>query len=242
VLYAGPGAVLSHGTAAHWRGLIDYAPRVIEVSTPRRIKSIAGVRVYARRDGLGRALHGGIPVTSVALTIRDLAATQGRPAVKRALSQLDFHKQLDLAALNAACGPGLAGSTSLQEALALYNPKLKYANGPLEDAFIELCARRGLPLPKLNVRLHGIKVDAYWREQRLVVALDGEDNHSSRAQRRRDRREDLTLRSHGLTVLRYDWVLVHEHPDEVRLDVLRVLESYRNGSSSATASIATSGR
>src|SRR5579863_4788579 len=46
VLYAGPGAMLSHSTAARWLGLIDYSPRVIQVSTPRKVSSLPGVRVY----------------------------------------------------------------------------------------------------------------------------------------------------------------------------------------------------
>src|ERR1700722_2293676 len=35
VLYAGPGGMLSHESAAHHRGLIIYPPRTIHVSTPR---------------------------------------------------------------------------------------------------------------------------------------------------------------------------------------------------------------
>lgn len=56
-----------------------------------------------------------------------------------------------------------------------------------------------------------------------MVELDGQPGHSSPAQRRRDRANDLTLRGHGLTVLRYDWDLVHERPTEVCADVLREL-------------------
>ena len=102
-------------------------------------------------------------------------------------------------------------------------PRRKYANGPLEDAFYELCVRRNLPLPLLNTHVHEIKVDAYWPQQRLVVELDSELGHSTPAQRRRDRRNDLTLRGHGLTVHRYDWNLVRDRPTEVCQDVLNAL-------------------
>lgn len=224
VLYAGPGAMLSHATAAHWMGLIDYAPRVIEVSTPREVRSIPGVRVYARRGGLERAIQDGIPVTPIPMMMLDLAATNNLKVVNRALSQLDHNHRLDVAALERACGPGYAGSTALHEALANYQPKLKYANGPLEKAFLELCERRRLPLPLLNVRVHGILSDAYWPDAGLVIELDSEDNHSSKAQRRRDRRNDLELRGHGLVVLRYDWVLVHEQAEAVKRDVMMALE------------------
>jgi very-short-patch-repair endonuclease len=54
-----------------------------------------------------------------------------------------------------------------------------------------------------------------------VIELDGYDNHSSRAQLRRDKRNDLALRSHGLTVLRYDWALLHDRPEQVYEDLIR---------------------
>ncbi len=223
VLYAGPGAALSHATAAHSRGLIDYAPRVIEVSTPRKVRSLPGVRVYGRRE-ITRVSSRGVPTTSIPEMMVDLAATNGLPTVNRALGQLDFRHQLDVPVLLAACGSGQRGSRRLREALARYQPELKYANGPLEEAFLELCARRRLPLPRLNVRVHGILVDAHWPEAQLVVELDSEKSHSSPGQRRRDRRNDLKLRGHGLTVHRYDWELVHEQPAEVCADVAAVLE------------------
>lgn len=137
VLYAGPGAMLCHATNSHWRGLIDYAPRSIQVSSPRDVRSLPGIKVYGRRTGLVRELHKGIPVTTIPVMMVDLAATSSSRVVQRALGQL-----------------------------------------------------------------------AHW----------------SAAQRRRDRANDLTLRGHGLTVLRYDWNLVHERPAEVCADVLRELE------------------
>jgi predicted transcriptional regulator of viral defense system len=224
VLYAGPGAMLSHRTAARWLGLIDYAPRHIEVSTPRRARSLQRIKVYARRSGLVRGLHSGIPVTSISVTMVDLAATSGERVVQRALGQLDFQKLLDVEALLAECRSGRRGAVALRTAIDAYDPRRKYANGRLEEDFYAFCERRGLPLPLLNTYVHDIKCDAYWPHQGLVVELDSELGHSSPGQRRRDRRNDIVLRGHGLTVIRYDWDLVHEQPAEVCRDVLQALE------------------
>ena len=224
VLYAGPGAMLSHGTAAHWLGLIDYAPRRIEVSTPRKVRSLQSFRVYARRPDLERQIHRGIPVTTIPVTMVDLAATGKPRVINRALGQLDFQRLLDVDSLLEACGSGRRGAKRLKEAIEEYDPRSKYANGPLEDAFYVLCTRRRLPLPTLNTHVHDIKVDAYWPQQGLVVELDSELAHSSPGRRRRDRRNDLTLRSHGLTVHRYDSELVHKYPTEVCQDVIAALE------------------
>jgi very-short-patch-repair endonuclease len=57
------------------------------------------------------------------------------------------------------------------------------------------------------------------------VELDGKDNHSSPAQIRRDRANELALRGHGLVVVRYDWDLVHTQLIAVRDDLLATLSS-----------------
>jgi transposase len=215
--------MLSHGTAARWLGLIDFAPSKIHVTTPRQKDSHKGVKVHGRRTDLERHFHKGIPTTSIPVTMVNLAATMDSRAVHRALGQLDFQKLLDVDALLAACRHGRQGAAALREAIDGYDPRRKYANGRLEENFYSLCKARGLPLPLLNVYVHDIKCDAYWPQQGLVAELDSEFAHSSPAQRRRDRRNDMILRSYGLTVHRYDWDLVHEQPAEVCRDVLNAL-------------------
>jgi hypothetical protein len=224
VLYAGPGAMLSHATAAHWRGLIDHPPQVIELSTPRRIDPLPGIHVCGRRP-LARSTHGGIPVSSIAQTLLDLAATADFKLVRKALARLDFRHELDLAALEAICGHGKPGSAGLRRALATHQPRLAHTNGPLEYDFFAWCERWNVPLPVVNVLVHGILVDAHWPDHGVVVELDGKDNHSSPAQVRRDRANELVLRGHGLIVLRYDWDLVHQQPREVYDDLMATLSS-----------------
>lgn len=224
VLYAGPGAVLSHATGAHWRGLIEYPPSAIEVSTPRKINSLPGIRVYGRRP-VERWLHKGLPVTSIPQTVLDLAAVADFKLVRKALARLDYRRELDVHALKAACGAGKPGSKALRRALAIHQPRLALTNGPLEYDFFEWCEEWEVPLPLVNERVHGILVDAYWPAHGVVVELDGGENHSSRAQRRRDKANDLLLRGHGLVVLRYDWDLVHARPRAVYDDLTRALDA-----------------
>jgi very-short-patch-repair endonuclease len=85
-----------------------------------------------------------------------------------------------------------------------------------------------VPKPdRVNVRVHGVMVDAHYIEQRLVVELDGGNNHHSAAQMRRDHRNDLLLRNHGLHVNRYSQDLVKDEPLAVRADVLAALDARR---------------
>jgi very-short-patch-repair endonuclease len=221
VLYAGPGAAVSHLSAAHWRGLIKHPPAVVQVSTPReKIRSVAGVvHVFPERQ-VERTMHEGIAVTTIPQTLLDLARVEPPLLLPRALSVLDFRGQLDVEALEAVCGPGRLGSRALRAALEQYRPELAHTNGELEERFLRWCERWRVPLPKFNVRLHGITVDAYWPQPGLVVELDGYANHSSPAQLRRDRARDLVLRSHGLRVVRYDWALLHSEPAKVHADLM----------------------
>jgi hypothetical protein len=225
VLYAGPGAMLSHATALWWRGLLDKQPRPLQVTTPRRCRSLKGVRVYGRR-ARERMLHKGLPTTTVEQALLDYAATAPIERVRHALANGDYHKVLDVAALQVIAGNGRAGSTKLRQALKRHEPKLAHTRSPLERLFLPLCEKFGVPLPDdVNVWIEGVLVDAVWWRQKLVVELDGKDNHSSWAQIQRDRSNEMRLRAVGFDVLRYGTLQLEEEPALAAADVIRRLSS-----------------
>src|SRR5579884_1834447 len=214
VLYAGPGAMLSHATALWWRGLLDKPPRVIQVTTPRRCRSLRGIKVHGRRT-CERTMHKGLPTTSVEQSLLDYAAVAPIERVRYALANADYHKVLDIAALHVIAGNGRAGSTKLRKALKRHEPKLAYTRSHLERTFLVLCERAGIPTPDVNVRIAGVLVDVVWRDRRLVVELDGENNHSSWGQIQDDRSKELRLRAAGFVVVRYGTRQVEEELDLV---------------------------
>src|SRR5579884_3040718 len=202
LLYAGPGAMLSHATAAWWLGLADTQPYRIDVSTPRRCRSIPGIRVHPRRN-LERAWHRELPVTCLVQTLLDYATVASLSKLRYALAQADYEGTLDLCAFEPVLRPGHTGSAKLRRALERHQPKLAHTKSGPERRLVELCEAGGLPLPEINVRVAGWEVDALWRDQRLVVELDGWRNHRTPAQVNRDRRKALELRAAGFTVVRY---------------------------------------
>lgn len=225
VLYAGPGAMLSHATALWWRGLIDHQPWPIQVSTPRRCQSLRGVKVHGRRT-CEREWHKGLPTTTIEQALLDFAAVAPLERVRFALANADHGKVLDVAALQVIAGNGRAGSTKLATALKRHEPKLARTRSPLERIFLPFCEAHGIPLPDdVNVWIEGVLVDAVWWKRRLVVELDGKDNHSSWAQIQRDRSNELKLRVAGFDVMRYGTVQFDEQPELVARDLIARVSS-----------------
>src|SRR5579862_771078 len=202
LLYAGPGAALSHATAAHWLTLLDQRPRRLHVSTPRRSCSQPGIVVHDRRQG-NRTWHRGLPLTPLPQLLLDLARTESLRTLRKALANADYRGLLDVAAVRAFAGRGRPGRSQLRTALEEHQPRLARTKSELEVAFLELCESGGLPLPEVNVRVAGWEVDALFRAERLAVELDGYPNHRSPAQVRRDRRKEFDLRSAGFLPVRY---------------------------------------
>lgn len=220
VLYAGPGAMLSHATALWWRGLIDHRPWPTQVSTPRRCQSLHEVQVHGRRTCV-RVWHKDLPTTTVEQALLDFAAVAPLDRVRYALANADYAEALDIAGLRAIAGNGRRGSAKLRMALRRHEPKLARARSPLERLFLPFCERYGIPLPDdVNVWVAGVLVDAVWWKQRLVVELDGKDNHSSWAQIQRDRSNELRLRAAKFDVMRYGTVQLEEQPALVARDLL----------------------
>ncbi len=223
LLHAGPDAVLSHATAAWWWGLIDKEPRRIDVSSGSDAGPATGVIVHHPRH-LERTSHRRFALTPIPRTLRDLAAAASLYQVRRALAEADYRGLLDLEAIEAALGPGRPGSGRLRQALERHQPRLARTRSRTERAFLALCESGGVPLPEINVKIGGWEVDAVWRKERLAVELDGDRNHRSRAQIRRDRRKELFLRSIGFTAVRYDEDQVLDERDSVLADVVARLE------------------
>jgi very-short-patch-repair endonuclease len=223
ILYAGPGAALSHASAASWWELVSYVPDTTHVTSPHRRRSLAGVRVHGAGD-FERVMHRGLPVTPVARTLLDFAAVASLEEVRKAVAEADFQRRLDLDSLGAVVGVGRVGSARLKRALTLHRPQYARTLSALEDRFLDLCRPHRIPMPEVNVVVCGYTVDAIWWRERVIVELDGDAAHGTSAQTARDRERDLALRAAGYSVLRYSWWQVTKSPAAVAADVRRTLK------------------
>ena len=164
-----------------------------------------------------------MPVTSVARTLVDLAAMLPHAQLRRALAEADHLRLLDPNELTAVLRSGQPGGRALGRALARHLPTLAETRSVLEQRFLVLCEGADLPLPEVNASVVGLEVDALWREQRLVVEVDGHQAHAYPAAAERDRDRELRLRSSGYRVLRYTWRQVTERPEAVIGELRREL-------------------
>lgn len=98
-----------------------------------------------------------------------------------------------------------------------------------EERFLALVRQAGFPHPEVNVRLGGHLVDFLWRDERLVVEVDGYRFHSSRAAFERDRLRDAALEEAGLWVIRVTWRQLTEQPYALVARLARVLRPDRSG-------------
>jgi predicted transcriptional regulator of viral defense system len=222
ILYAGPGAMLSHRTAAWWWRLTDRRPTVIDVSTPRRCDALPRLRIHPRRS-IRRIPHNRLPVTEIPQTLLDVAATEPLDTVRYMLAEADYHRLIDFGRIREILGRGKPGSARLRQAIDIHNPDLARTRSPTEREFLTLCERSGIPRPLVNARVCGFKVDCYWPEHRLVVELDGGKGHSTERQVARDHGRDLRLRGARIAVRRYARRQIRQQPELVEADVWAAL-------------------
>jgi hypothetical protein len=222
LLYAGPGAALSHATAAWWWQLIDHEPMRIEISAPRDTRSLSAALIHHPRH-LNRTEHRGLSITTIAQTLLDFAVSAPPDRLRRALAESEFRRLLDRNAIETVLVRGHPGTVALRRCLESHYPDLARTRSVLEERFLSLCRSGGIPLPEVNVKISGLTVDTLWREQRVIVELDGHAGHGTPARLERDHQRDLRLRAAGYLVLRYTWQQITRQREQVIADLRATL-------------------
>jgi very-short-patch-repair endonuclease len=226
VLACGDGAVLSHlSAAAHWE-LLRTEGTAVDVTARRGRRGVSGIRLHRSRslDDKDTTNRDGIPVTTLARTLLDLAGTIPGHRLERALAQAERLRIYDHRAITdvIARTSGHRGGTILARATAL-EPRL--TRSELEALFQRLVRKAGLPEPLSNhdieVPDHGREeVDFYWPAHRLVVETDGWETHGTRSAFQSDRRKDAALTAAGYKVMRFTY-------DDVTLEGATVVRRLR---------------
>lgn len=234
VLACGPGTVLSHRSAAALHDLRRSDRRGVDVTTPSgNGRSRLGIDAH-RASTLATedwTTVNGIPTTSVARTLLDLAEVVDRRGLERAVDRAEQLRLLDTAAIEAvlARAPGRRGARPLRAILAGFDPERARTRSELERRFLRLCDRAGVPRPRVNyvVWIDGeaMEVDFAWPDVRLAVETDGHATHGTRRAFEADRRRDQRLKRAGWDTLRFTWRQVLDAPHEAAAILVAVVNA-----------------
>jgi hypothetical protein len=226
VLACGPQALLSHDSAAWLWGISTKSPAPHSVTTPVPRKPRPPIRLHYARQLLpeDRALREGIPVTSVARTFLDVAATSRPNRLRRMLERSEELRLFDLGPVESVLerNKGHHGAGPLRRALTLYRPA-PFTRSGLERRFLALVKDAGLPQPTTGLNGAGYELDVYWPEHRFAVELDTYETHGSRAAFERDRIRDEELKLAGIEMIRITGTRLDREPAEVISRLQRLL-------------------
>lgn len=227
---AGPGAVLSHQTAAELFGLSDQPSAAIHVTIPerRRVSRPAGVVIH-RSSRLEEAVHPSLqpPRTRIEETVLDLV-------------ELATTFDAAFGVVSAACQRRLTTSARILDAMGkrarlrwrtdLASALEEISSGThsvLEYRYVHRVERpHGLPPAARQVRVgadgRNRYLDNFYREYRLCVELDGQQAHPD-DQRWLDQQRANAITAKGMTILRYGWIEVDRHPCRTAAQVASTL-------------------
>lgn len=215
VLAGGPGAALSHASAAGHLGLRTSRASVVDVMVPRSgERARNGIRFH-RPKIFGTEdvrVVDGIPTTTVARTLVDLAGVVRFEPLELAVEQAERLGVLDVKAIADVLAriSRPRGVRNLRRCLGPERLDGSLTASRLERGFLALCRAAGLDRPLVNHRVEvapgqWLKVDFLWPAYRLVVETDGWAFHGTPTAMRRDRRRDRELRAAGYRVERFTW-------------------------------------
>lgn len=206
VLACGPGALLSHYSAAWlWRLTRNTQPVPVHVTSPVPRRNGQPIRLHRSRTlaDEDRRLEAGIPVTSVPRTLLDLAALVDSDWLQRILERSEELRLFDLHPVESVIerNEGHRGSGRLRRAIASYKPPA-FTRSDAETALLAVIRRAGLPRPATGYNAEGHELDFYWPDLRFAVELDLFETHGTREAFERDRQRDEDLALAGIQTIR----------------------------------------
>lgn len=167
----------------------------------------------------------GIPVTTAARTLFDLAEVVDESKVELAFEEADRLGLLRMRELEAVCARGHG-----RRALRVIRPLIEAARlpdttrSPLEDLFQRFCREHGLPPPQTNVLVLSYEVDVYWPDARLIVEIDSWSFHHHRAAFERDRARDAAMQAEGFRVVRVTYRRLEQEPRAVASELRSLMD------------------
>jgi very-short-patch-repair endonuclease len=182
----------------------------------------AGIKIH-RRAAFEVTRRHGIPVTTPACTLVDLATCLPGNQLDAAVNEADVLDLIDPERLRRAL-EGMGGRAGVATLRTLLDRRtFRLTRSELERLFLAIARSAGLPAPETRKRVNGFEVDFFWPHIGLVVETDGLRYHRTPAKQERDRRRDQAHAAAGLTPLRFTHAQVKFEPEYVRSILVAVV-------------------
>jgi very-short-patch-repair endonuclease len=204
----------------------------IDVTAPNRRGRIPK-GIAAHRDGslipADRTVLNGIPCTTVARTLLDLAAVAPVWELGKAISEAEVLRLLDHGAVRQLIkrNRGRRGVARLRVLMDDIHPETKRTRSEMEILFLRMCERADLPQPEVNVTLYadGRRAipDFLWRDAGLIVEADSRRYHDTDSAFQSDRKREQRLQLAGWRVSRCTWEQVEREPRQLAETIHRLL-------------------
>ena len=230
VYAAGPGAVLSHfSAAAVWelRQEAEGAPPHVSVPTQAGRGLRSGMRLH-RAATLGPddvTIWAGLSVTTLRRTLLDHSLAVSASELRALIREAEYRHRLDLAQLRRSVDGARSSPRHgrLRRTLDAWVPGIGLTETELEARFMELCARHAFPLPEPQLRHGRQRPDFVWPDRMLIVEVDGYEAHRGRVAFQEDRTRDRARLAEGYVVLRFTWAEVVGRRTQVAAELRRAL-------------------
>jgi very-short-patch-repair endonuclease len=229
VLAKGPGAVLSHQSAAAlWRLAGDRLEVHVTAPSGRHGRGLSGIHLHrcelARDEWMSRE---GIPLTTVARTLFDLAETAESPQLRSAWDEADRLRLLRIPQVATIYErhPRRRARSRIGRFLAAEQRHVEDSASPLEERFAAFVIAHRLPPPHTNVLVDGDEVDVLWPQARLIVELDSWEFHAHRAAFEKDRNRDTEHLLSGYNTIRVTHRRLSDEPDRLAAQIRALLNS-----------------
>ncbi len=233
VLAPGPGAFLSHASAAALWGLSGDRPKV-DVTAPRGRQvrpGRKGIRLHrCKFDRADVTVHDRIPVSTVARTLFDLAERSPAHELRGAWDEASRLRLLRVGEVAAAYerGYGRRARRHIRPFLLAEQRHVEDTASPLEDRFAAFVVAHRLPPPQTNVLVDGDEVDALWPAARLIVELDSWEFHAHRAAFETDRNRDTDHLLAGYRTVRVTHRRLSAEGDRLAAQIRTLLDAAKD--------------
>jgi very-short-patch-repair endonuclease len=232
-----PGAIVSHHSAAAMLGFPRTKPLAVVSVHTRTTHEFPGVCVRRTHDMAPDHVHDldGVPVTTAARTVVDLAAVLHPKHLSAIIQDLVLTSQLALPDVAVVLGEvarrGKPGVQSLRATLEMLGPE------PTPMTELE---RRGWALLQRAGVADGVRecavpwdpdrrFDVAWPDVRVAVEWDSRRWHGALQRMAYDRRRDRAAAINGWVVIRFTWDEVVTRPDRVVDDVRSLIRARSSG-------------